>query len=789
MKRIAIFLSLLFAIAGCTKEPGFEKGKEGPDSGHSQEAFIQGLLRIKVREGAGELDTRAFTRSSSSGMASFDAAATRAGAKALNRVFPDSDRFRERRRKAGLHLWYEVSFDGMSVEEAMAQFEGAEEIEIVEPVYRMVPDGVVSKGAFSYSRAAYTPSFNDPLLRNQWIYGNDGSLPWTVAGADINLFPAWTVSTGHPDVIVAIADGGIQWDHPDLADNMWFDDEGHCGYNFCAHNYTISPSSHGTHVAGTVGAVNNNGEGVCGIAGGDGTPGSGVKLMSCQVFPGPDETGSASFEELLTWAADNGAVIIQNSWSYSGANDLSASAKKAVDYFLENAGMDEDGNQTGPMAGGMLIFSAGNNNSSKPTFPAAYEKIIGVGSVGPNFIKAPESNYGPWINLMATGGNNTLGSEYGTYSTSIEEDGWYGYAAGTSMACPQVSGIAALAVAKYGTQGPGFTNEMLWDLLIGSGRKELLESYNPGFEGMLGAGLVDAEYIFFKDETPQPVTGLSTESRRYHTTLEWKVPQDWFDRPVAGFEIFVSRQPLSGSYEDIAADADKHVTANPSGEVGSIAKYTVHGLEPAERYYFAVVSVSKYGTLSDPVFISAETSQNSPPFVTEPLSNIYIPETGTANRTSINLEDHFSDPDMPTDRLSYFVNFSSGGIAECRLENGSKLIINPVGKGSVTLTVTAQDMDEAICSADFTVSVGASVSGMDLYPNPCRDRLNVRLTDGEGDFKFRMYNQAGQKVLDSSVAVAPGHPGSVDVSKLSPGNYTLVLDFNGRELKKNIAKR
>lgn len=788
MKRIIIFLSLLFTIAGCTKDSGFDKGKEEPESGLRQDAFVQGLFRIKVREGAGELDTRAFTRGSSSGMASFDAAATRAGATAVRRVFSEGDRFRERRRKAGLHLWYDVSFAGASLEEAMAHFDGVDGIETVEPVYRMVPDGMVASSAFSYSRAGYAPSFNDPLLKNQWIYNNEGLLPWTVAGADINLFPAWTVSTGHPDVIVAVADGGIQWDHPDLADNMWDDGEGHCGYNFCANNYTITGSAHGTHVAGTVGAVNNNGRGVCGIAGGDGTPGSGVKLMSCQVFPGPGEPDGASFEEILTWSADHGAVISQNSWSYTNATGLSQSAKNAVDYFIKNAGMDENGKQTGPMAGGIIIFSAGNDNSSTPKFPAAYEKIIGVGSIGPDFVKAPESNYGPWVDIVATGGNANLGSEYCTYSTSTEENKWYGYAAGTSMASPQVSGIAALAVAKYGTKAPGFTCEMLWDLLIGSGRRELVERYNPGFEGMFGAGLVDAEYLFFNDTAPQPVTSLATESRRYHVTLGWNVPGDWFDRPVDGFEIFVSAQPLSGSYDDIAAAAEKHTVGNTFGGVGSEAEYTVHNLNPSAKYHFAVVAVSKYGTPSAPVFISAETSLNNLPFVVEPLANIYIQEPGKANIATVDLGAHFSDPDMPTDRLSYFVTYSTGGVAECRLEENN-LVITPVGKGSVTLTVNALDTEKAACPADFTVVVGASASGMDLYPNPCRDLLNVRLPEVEGDFSFKMYNQAGQKVIDSSVTVAPGMPGAVDVSKLSPGNYTFVLDCNGVGLKKNIVKR
>lgn len=789
MKRIATLIFLLFAFAGCTKDPAPDKGPgTGPAPGRGQESFVDGVFRIKVRDGAGELDTRAFTRNGGSGMAAFDAAATRAGATAVSHVFSDGGRFRERRRKAGLHLWYDVTLtNGISVKDAMAQFEGVDGIETVEPVYRMVPDGSAG-GSFTYSRAGYAPPFNDPLLGNQWIYHNDGSLPNSIAGADINLFPAWTVCKGHSGVIVAIVDGGIEWTHPDLKANMWYDEDLDAyGRNFCTDSYTLTPSTHGTHVAGTVSAVNSNGIGVCGIAGGDGTPGSGVRLMSCQIFEEEGVGHGADFAEVLTWSADHGAVISQNSWSYPTATGLSSSAKKAIDYFIEYAGFDENGVQTGPMAGGIIIFSAGNYYTSTPVFPAAYEKVIAVGSIGPNFEKAPSSSYGPWIDLVATGGYEGVNERYRTFSTVTTEDGLYGYAAGTSMAAPQVSGIAALAVAKYGTQGPGFTNTMLWDLLVGSGRKDEVENHNPGLKGMFGAGLVDAEYVFFSDNVPQPITSLSSAGRRYHVQLEWKTPESWLGQPTTGYEVFTSTQPLSGCYDQIAAAALRHETGTTSGSIGSTATHTVHGLEPSADYYFAVFSVSKYGTPSEPAFIAAKTSHNSPPSPTKPLPGIYLGQTGNANKTTVDLTGYFTDPDMPTDKLTYFVSYSTGGVAECRLEE-SDLIITPVGKGSVTLTVVAQDLDGEVCTSGFTVVVN-SATAIDLYPNPFRDVLNVRIPDAEGDFKVAMYNQAGQKVLDSTVSITQGSTGAIDMTRLSPGNYTFVLDYFGNNMKKSVVKR
>ena len=141
---------------------------------------------------------------------------------------------------------------------------------------------------------------NDPLLQDQWHYQNDGTLAYSKKGADINLFKALEITHGSPNVIVAIVDGGIDINHEDLAANIWIntaekngtsgkDDDGNgykddvYGWNFVDNSATIVPHSHGTHVAGTVAAVNNNGKGVCGVAGGSGH-GDGVRLMSCQIF-------------------------------------------------------------------------------------------------------------------------------------------------------------------------------------------------------------------------------------------------------------------------------------------------------------------------------------------------------------------------------------------------------------------------------------------------------------------------------------------------------------------------
>lgn len=138
------------------------------------------------------------------------------------------------------------------------------------------------------------------------------------------------------------------------------------GWNFVDNSATIVPHSHGTHVAGTVAAVNNNGKGVCGVAGGSGPWGWGT-FVSCQIFkPNPSnpekDLGSSLLPAAIKYGADNGAVISQNSWGFQypdrNHTSMDGATRAAIDYFINYAGIDENGNQVGPMKGGIVIFAA-----------------------------------------------------------------------------------------------------------------------------------------------------------------------------------------------------------------------------------------------------------------------------------------------------------------------------------------------------------------------------------------------------------------------------------------------
>ena len=519
MKHFSFFLTLLLLTA-CTRDP-----ESGPAPGVGQtpmqEFYIPGVFRIKLRETAAELDTRAFTRSGSgSGIAAFDAAATRAGATAVQRVFSDGDRFRERRRRAGLHLWYDVHFSGaISVAEAMERFGRVDEVECIEPVPRMVPAGAtVSQADFSRTSGSDNvaiPGFDDPLLVNQWIYHRVGAAVGSTAVADLNIFPAWSVSTGHKDVVVAVVDGGIDYTHPDLAANIWRDGQGACGYNFCRHNTEITPSSHGTHVAGTIGAVNNNGIGVCGVAGGTGK-GDGVRLMSCQIFSG-DLTGDALVSSrAVKYAADHGASILQCSWG------IKAGIYTSDNMFIKQSPMDYEALQyfaaqknCEALDGGLIVFSAGNESTAMSGYPAGYRDYISVTSFSPDYLPANYTNYGSGCNIAAPGGETSGlsgGEKAGVLSTLCSETSNgadYGYMQGTSMACPHVSGVAALGLSYALEKGKRFSLDEFKTMLLtsvneidsrlGEGSKATIADVSI-YRGKMGTGITDAYQLLMQIE-------------------------------------------------------------------------------------------------------------------------------------------------------------------------------------------------------------------------------------------------------------------------------------------------
>ena len=611
---------------------------------------VRGRINVKLEKGTNQaLPTSAKGNVEMQSVPSAMASAMKyAGAYKMERVFKPAGIYEKRTIAEGPDRWYTIYFDeSKDVAEVLQQFNKAAGVEYAERVLPIARPKFTAKpytGPAPQTRNQPTASaFNDPLLAKQWHYYNDGSIsPRAKKGADCNLKPVWEkYTTGKNNVIVAVVDGGIDITHEDLVDNLYInekekngqagvDDDGNgfvddvYGYNFVEAKDvvggTIQPDNegHGTHVAGTVAARNNNGKGVAGVAGGNGTPDSGVRLMSCQIFRGKDEQGDAA--AAIKYAADNGAVICQNSWGYSSTSGVTAMPKllkEAVDYFIKMAGCDENGQQraNSPMKGGVVVFAAGNENKEFAAYPACYPPAVSVSAMAWNFAKSSFSNYARWITIMAPGGDqDTFGTEGGILSTvpKSKVPSGYAYFQGTSMACPHVSGIAALIASYFGRQG--FTNDELKSRLITAYRPFNIDELNPAYKGKLGKGYIDAEAAFESDTkiAPEKVGTLTLTPDFVDITAEWSIAKDE-DKTAAFYRLYISPNDLTA--ENIKDMSFKEI--NGMGHsLGEKLRFTFDNLKDNKAYSIAVVAVDRWGNLSEPAIQKCTTKLNHAPEVT-----------------------------------------------------------------------------------------------------------------------------------------------------------------------------
>ena len=431
----------------------------------------------------------------------------------MKRVFRPAGKYEGKHRKYGLHLWYDlVARNDINVAEAVTSYQNDASVQYAEAVLkpvRILPakeerrEGADQAEAQIFSSIGRFAVPNDPDLSKQWYYYNNGlTVPGSIADVDINMYEAWDITTGSSNVTVCIVDGGVDYTHEDLSANMWtnpgeipgdgIDNDGNgyiddiYGYNFFDITGTIYADDHGTHVAGVVSADRNNGKGIAGIAGGTGS-GDGARIMTCQIFKANDDYGVTAADAIV-YGADNGAVISQNSWGYNNPNDYEESVLNAIRYFIAEAGTDEHGNPRPgtPMVGGIVIFAAGNDGSNGTYYPGAFPEVLSVSAVRPNGVRASYSNYGDWVDIAAPGGHYPSFSNDRIYSTLPGDDYWY--MSGTSMACPQVSGVAALILSKYG--GSTYTPALLRSKIVGSAKP--LNIWDPINASQMGSGLLNA---------------------------------------------------------------------------------------------------------------------------------------------------------------------------------------------------------------------------------------------------------------------------------------------------------
>ncbi|XGC80891.1 S8 family serine peptidase [Bdellovibrio bacteriovorus] len=331
---------------------------------------------------------------------------------------------------------------------------------------------------------------NDPLLGNLWGIKNTGQQDSQrregIAGMDVGAEQAWDITTGNKDIIVAVIDTGIDYNHPDLKENLWIneaeakgqagvDDDNNGiiddihGANFVDSNKPtgnpLDDHGHGSHCSGTIGATGNDGRGIVGVA-------WNVRLMGVKFL---SASGSGSLEGALKgidYAVKMGAVILSNSW---GGGGYSETLKQAIERSHQ--------------ANTLFVAAAGNesnNNDANPTYPATYDvpNIISVAAVDNRGQIASFSNYGKTkVHVGAPGVNVYSSIKGGGY------DSW----SGTSMAAPHVSGMAVLLKSNE----PNLSNVEMKERIVSTAKPI------AGLRGKSKAGMANA-YAMLTNTLPQP---------------------------------------------------------------------------------------------------------------------------------------------------------------------------------------------------------------------------------------------------------------------------------------------
>jgi serine protease len=372
-------------------------------------------------------------------------------------LFPGAERH-GRRDMAG---YYAITFG--ETPDLMTVLEAYDRLDIVEHVE---PNGI--------HPVCYEP--NDPMIGQQWAI--------TVVEAR----GAWDVSHGNPDVILGIPDTGVDWDHPDLQADVWLneaeiggsngvddDDNGYVddyrgwdwvtgGYNcdveggedcYTADNDPMDFAGHGSHCSGIASAVTDNGVGVAGLA-------FDCRIMALRVgWLARDGIGYINMgyaASAFYYATDNGAVGLSCSWGSSNSGGLGV----AVDYAVSN---------------GLIIMSAaGNSNNQVASYLCSRSDVVAVAATDASDQKASFSSYGTWVDVSAPGVS---------IRSTVFDDSYANYS-GTSMSSPYVLGLVGLLWSAEPDLRPEDVKNRIFDTA------DDIDDLNPGYEGLLGAGRINA---------------------------------------------------------------------------------------------------------------------------------------------------------------------------------------------------------------------------------------------------------------------------------------------------------
>jgi len=674
------------------------------------------------------------------------------GVKSLRRVFPYAGEFEPRTRREGLHRFYYVEFD-----QDVPGTKAAQDLSALPGVVHVTPQLPIETRSI----------WNDPYFGMQWHLVNG-----RYEGGDINVEKVWKEFTvGSPNVIVSVVDAGVNMTHEDLAPHLipcYPDGSG--SFNFNNHTPTVVPSeSHGTHVAGIIAAVSNNGVGVAGVAGGNAAAGlPGVKIMSCQIM---DMYGNEpDYYEAIKHGADHGAVILQCSWGFSPdlnhdgfktdeeialyrsytIDDL-PEFKAAIDYFIKYAGCDNDGNQLpdAPMKGGVAVFAAGNDTFDFDPL-VSYDPIIAVASFDMTGKRSSFSNYGEWIDLAAPGGETNTA----IYST-IGTEGAGGYGGkdyiGTSMACPHVSGVAALLASYFG--GPGFTAEEC--------RTRLLRgAVANAFSGSRYIGRKLDAYGAFTFDPNTPI--LPPELAWVGTT-----PRQLAHNQVAELEVKAS-DPCGQRVLLKVASGNAVLEENR-------VRIDARELGPGDHRIRLVGENEDHATAE--LKLEVNVLSNQRPVKTTDAPQGFVLD-GEDSQITLNLADFFQDPD--NDPLNFKATLLPAELATVMVTDQGQLEVKALRSGVGELTLEVSD-GQLVSITTFPLVVKHPGMPAFVYPSSATSFVNVVIDASEPvQVQLEAYSASGARAFEKQQEADSNHPIRLSVSGLAPGLYTLKVSYSGK---------
>jgi subtilisin family serine protease len=530
MKKGLILLAVIFFIFSLNAFA--QKGVKVPIQNAlalSKVQYVPNQIVVNFRPETGVIQARTVKGEVTTNIASVTALCKEVKAYGMVREFPDfkpgssGSKFEGLESEAqirssvpDLSRYYVVTFDeSMGLKEVMEKFKNDPNVEHVEPI-----------GIHPVYRIPDDTYFDDPppsFPYYQWNFKNAGD-------HDVDADLAWDLETGSSSILIGILDTGVRYIHRDLGGylapsdvtqgNVWVnwaeyppdgdDDDGNgfvddwVGWDWVNNaspcwsgedctkedNDPADFNGHGTHVGGIVGAITNNTRGVAGLAGGwneiQNEPANGVKIMALRVgwsAPyGGQEVGYVRMDfcaQALYYAANKGATAVNCSWGSSSTGGLPA----AADYATAR--------------GVLIVAAAGNDGSSVPDYLQGRSDVLSVAATDSLDRRPSWSNYGTWVDVSAPGVN--IISTYHNHNDPAND--YVALISGTSQACPHATGLAGLLKSFNNS----LNRQEIFDIIVQT--TDTIDHLNPGYEGLLGSGRINAyEALRIADPFPPVVT-------------------------------------------------------------------------------------------------------------------------------------------------------------------------------------------------------------------------------------------------------------------------------------------